>query len=72
MVELLTTYNPLIPYLNSTPLNLKAYLLVEGILMVILLTILIFFRTKTRSQRVDALLHHMLSAELGQNHPSNT
>ncbi|KAL5082203.1 hypothetical protein RYX36_010624 [Vicia faba] len=28
--------------------------------------------TKTRSQRVDALLHHMLSAELCQNHPSST
>ncbi|XP_014510519.1 two pore calcium channel protein 1 [Vigna radiata var. radiata] len=28
--------------------------------------------TKTRSQRVDTLLHHMLSAELCQNQPSNT
>ncbi|KAG4971998.1 hypothetical protein JHK85_038419 [Glycine max] len=28
--------------------------------------------TKTRSQRVDALLHHMLSAELCQNEPSST
>ncbi|GAU27151.1 hypothetical protein TSUD_104590 [Trifolium subterraneum] len=28
--------------------------------------------TKSRSQRVDALLHHMLSAELSQNQPSNT
>lgn len=28
--------------------------------------------TKSRSQRVDALLHHMLSAELGQNQTSNT
>ncbi|KAK2370612.1 two pore calcium channel protein [Trifolium repens] len=28
--------------------------------------------TKSRSQRVDALLHHMLSAELKQNQPSNT
>ncbi|XP_061352144.1 two pore calcium channel protein 1 isoform X2 [Gastrolobium bilobum] len=27
--------------------------------------------TKTRSQRVDVLLHHMLSAELGQTQPSN-
>ncbi|KAL2331703.1 hypothetical protein Fmac_019284 [Flemingia macrophylla] len=28
--------------------------------------------TKSRSQRVDALLHHMLSAELCQTQPSNT